>query len=260
MSAPTLPMLTLATVANALGDDARYFDLDVAAECGSTNAELLAHAEAGAPSGSALAAENQTAGRGRRGRAWVSAPGDSLTFSLLWRFPAGTDLSGLSLAVGVALARALDEEPGLQLKWPNDLLKFGRKLAGVLIEGVSSQPGAVVIGIGVNLRLPEAMPNELRATSAALAPTADPSLVLARFLTELRPLLADFGREGFVPLRDEWLGRCIHRDIDITLLSDFAPPVVGRCCGVAPDGALLLETETGILRVISGEVSLRFTA
>lgn len=250
-------MLMIQKVADALGDEARYFDLDILAECGSTNAELLARAEAGVPAGTALAAENQTAGRGRRGRAWVSAPGDSLTFSLLWRFPAGTDLSGLSLAVGVALVDALKHETGLQLKWPNDVLKFGRKLAGVLIEGVSGQPGAVVIGIGVNLRLPAALPAELRATSAALTSSDNPSRLLATLLRALRDMLVEFAERGFSASRQEWLARCLHMDADITLLSDFAPPRSGRCRGVAPDGALLLETESGIERIISGEVSLR---
>lgn len=252
-------MLTLQAVASALGESARYFDLDILAECGSTNAELLARAEAGVPAGTALAAEKQTAGRGRRGRAWVSAPGDSLTFSLLWRFPAGTDLSGLSLAVGVALVDALKDETGLQLKWPNDVLKFGRKLAGVLIEGVSSQPGAVVIGIGMNLRLPAALPDELRATSAALTFTDDANLLLAALLKALREMLVDFSQRGFGARRQEWLARCLHMDTQITLLSDFVPPRIGRCRGVAADGALLLETETGIERIISGEVSLRLT-
>ena len=250
-------MLTLPAVAKTLGDEACYFDLDILAECGSTNAELLARAEAGAPCGAALAAENQTAGRGRRGRTWVSAPGDSLTFSLLWRFAPGIELSGLSLAVGVALVRALDHETGLQLKWPNDLLKFGRKLAGVLIEGVPGQPGAVVIGVGVNLRLPAALPDELRATSAALTSTDDPNLLLAALLKALREMLLDFAQRGFGARRQEWLARCLHMDTEITLLSDFAPPRIGRCRGVAADGALLLETETGIERIISGEVSLR---
>lgn len=253
-------MLTLPAVVRALGDEARYFDLDVLAECGSTNAELLARAEAGAPSGAALAAENQTAGRGRRGRTWVSAPGDSLTFSLLWRFAPGTELSGLSLAVGVALVRALEDETGLQLKWPNDVLKFGRKLAGVLIEGVPGQPGAVVIGVGVNLRLPAALPDELRAASAALTSADDPNRLLAALLKALRAMLTEFAERGFAASRSEWLARCLHMDAEITLLSDFAPPRSGRCRGVAADGALLLETEAGIERIISGEVSLRMAS
>ena len=110
----------------------------------------------------ALVAERQTAGRGRLGRTWESTPGASLTFSLAWPFAAGIDLSGLSLAVGVALAETLDPRPGaalrIGLKWPNDLwlvgsAEPGRKLGGVLIETVARGAGRVaVIGIGINLR------------------------------------------------------------------------------------------------------------
>ncbi|MEK7738086.1 MAG: biotin--[acetyl-CoA-carboxylase] ligase, partial [Pseudomonadota bacterium] len=110
--------------------------MDILAECDSTNSRLLSLAETGAAAGSVLATERQTGGRGRRGRSWLSASGDSLTFSLLWRFQPNRSLSGLSLAVGVAVARALEAlgVRGITLKWPNDVLLNGRKLAGVLIE------------------------------------------------------------------------------------------------------------------------------
>ena len=98
---------TIAAIAATLGDAARRFDIDLLASCDSTNAVLLARAEAGAPSGTVVIATEQTAGRGRRGRSWFASPGDSLAFSLLWRFAPGTAPAGLSLAIGVAVARAL---------------------------------------------------------------------------------------------------------------------------------------------------------
>ncbi|MFN4148820.1 MAG: biotin--[acetyl-CoA-carboxylase] ligase, partial [Rhodocyclaceae bacterium] len=148
-------MLDLTAIVQALGSEACRFDVELLPECASTNALLLARAEAGAPSGTVVIAETQTAGRGRRGRAWHSTPGDSLTFSLLWRFAPATLPLGLSLATGVAVTNALKKigAGDTALKWPNDILKDGRKLAGILVELVPNVPHAAVIGIGLNLRL-----------------------------------------------------------------------------------------------------------
>jgi BirA family biotin operon repressor/biotin-[acetyl-CoA-carboxylase] ligase len=294
--------LNLAALALALGTRARRFDADLLAECDSTNAVLLARAEADAPGGTVVIAERQTAGRGRRGRAWISAPDDSLCFSLLWRFAPGTAPAGLSLAVGLAVARGIekvfgdaeslaslgtatawrpapcglvgaDEATALQggraknallavadggtvLKWPNDLLRDGRKLGGILVELVPGAPHAAVIGIGLNLRLPAALPAELRASCAALGP-CDPNLLLAAILIELLAVLEVFGAAGFAPLRADWRARHAFEDAPVRLLSDFAPPREGICRGVDADGALLLEVDDRVERVLSGEISLR---
>ncbi len=160
--------------------------------CDSTNAVLLARAEAGAPSGTVVIAAEQTAGRGRRGRNWFASPGDSLTFSLLWRFAPGTAPAGLSLAVGVAVVRALAKVGAGEaaLKWPNDILQDGRKLGGILVELLPGAPHAAVIGIGINLHLPPGMPGDVRAASAALCAAGESTdendlyaaLLLARLL------------------------------------------------------------------------------
>ncbi|MDP1605474.1 MAG: biotin--[acetyl-CoA-carboxylase] ligase [Rhodocyclaceae bacterium] len=272
MSAAAATSSSLATLALALGGLACRFDADWLAECDSTNAVLLARAEAGAPAGAVVIAAKQTAGRGRRGCAWISAPGDSLSFSLLWRFVPGTSPAGLSLAVGVALAQALEKvgaggtasagtpcNPGtaIQLKWPNDLLLGGRKLGGILVELLPGAPHVAVIGIGLNLRLPAALPDDLRARSAALDYSGDPGGLLAAILTELLTVLENFAREGFAGQRDAWLARHAFADAPIQLLSDFAVPRAGICRGVAADGALLLEVAGQVERVLSGEVSLR---
>lgn len=251
--------LAIAAVAAALGPLAARFDVDVLAECDSTNARLLARAEAGAPSGTVIAAEVQTAGRGRMGRTWHSAPGDSLTFSLLWRFPRGIQLGGLSLAVGVALAETLAGlgVAGVALKWPNDVLREGRKLAGVLIELVSGAPHHAVIGVGLNLRLPADLPGEVRALAAALDREIDRNELLARLLGALHQVLTEFAEGGFVALRDRWLDRCAHVDAPVRIVSEFAVPVAGRCLGVDVDGALMIETPVCVQRVLSGDVSLR---
>lgn len=254
--------LDLAALTRALGALACRFDADLLAECTSTNSVLLARAEAGAPSGTIVIATSQTSGRGRLGRTWLSAPGDSLTFSLFWRFSPGTSPAGLSLAVGLAVANAIEKVGGgrmapIALKWPNDLLREGKKLGGILIELLPGAPHAAVIGVGLNLHLPAAMPEALRATCAALGDAIDPNVLLAAILIELAGVLDRFTQRGFAALRDDWLARHAHADAAVQILSEFAPPRNGICRGVDHDGALLLETEAGVERVLSGEVSLR---
>lgn len=254
--------LDIAAIAAALGGDARRFDIDVLASCPSTNAELLARAEAGAPSGRVVIAEEQTAGRGRRGREWFASPGDSLAFSLLWRFAPGTAPAGLSLAAGVAVARALARVGARDtaLKWPNDILLGGRKLGGILVELLPGAPHAAVIGIGINLHLPQAMPDEVRAIAAALAEALPPpaaEVLYAALLAELRAALDAFAGGGFAALRDAWIAQHAWQDRPVRLSADFGAARDGICRGVDADGALLLETAAGVERILSGEVSLR---
>lgn len=248
--------LSIPAIAAALGPLACRFDVDVLAECDSTNARLLARAEAGAAAGTVIAAERQTAGRGRLGRTWYSEAGASLTFSLLWRFPPGTSLGGLSLAAGVAVAEVLRATgvQGIGLKWPNDVLLDGRKLGGILVEMVVD---AAVVGIGLNLHLPEALPDDVRAVSAALGQSTDRNELLARLLAALRDTIEQFALHGFGALRQRWLAVHAYGDASVRILSEFSPPLSGRCVGIAEDGALLLETDRGVQRIISGEVSLR---
>jgi len=255
---------TIAAITAKLGVAARRFDIDVLACCDSTNAVLLSRAEAGAPSGTVVITDEQTAGRGRRGRTWFASPGDSLTFSLLWRFAPGTAPAGLSLAIGVAVARALQRTGAggqlTKLKWPNDILQDGRKLGGILVELVPGAPHAAVIGIGINLRLPAAMPAEVRAASAAWCATgntADVDDLLAALLGELLTTLDTFAAEGFAAIRPEWMARHALQDARVSLSTDFGPPREGICRGVDSDGALLLEVDGRIERILSGEVSLR---
>lgn len=253
------PALDLAAIAAVLGNRACRFDIDLQQVCTSTNAVLLVRAESGAPTGTVVVAEHQTAGRGRRGRQWLAAPGDSLTFSLLWRFPPGTPPAGLSLATGLAVVLALEKVDGggTVLKWPNDLLRAGKKLGGILVELVPGAPHAAVIGIGLNLRLPANMPAALRATSAALETGIAPHDLLATILAELLATLDCFALTGFAGLRDAWRARHAFEDAPVILSTDFAPPRAGICRGVDSDGALLFESAGRIERILSGEVSLR---
>lgn len=241
------------------------FTVEILPEIDSTNTELMRRARAGGADPVLLVAERQTAGRGRRGRGWVSSAGDSLTFSLgLPLAPA--DWSGLSLAVGVAVAEALD--PGIGLKWPNDLWIGGRKLAGILVETASAvgvaAPAAdepprrhAVIGIGINIApLP---PGEgLDAPAAALRelwPQADAPGALARIMPGLARALRTFEQEGYTPFQAGFAARDVLRGRDITL----SDGTTGRAVGVDRRGALLVHTAAGLQTVSSSEVSVRPT-
>jgi BirA family biotin operon repressor/biotin-[acetyl-CoA-carboxylase] ligase len=247
--------LSVASIAAALGPLASRFDVDVVAECDSTNTLLLARADS-SPSGAVLVAERQTAGRGRMGRQWHAEPDASLTFSLLYKLPRGTMPGGLSLAVGVGVAEALRAlgVPGVALKWPNDILRDGRKLGGVLIELTGA---SAVIGIGLNLRLPAGLPDEVRGVANALNLDIDRNQLLARVLASLHEVLEAFGSGGFAALRDRWSALNAYAGLPVRVISEFAVPVEGICMGVDVDGALLLETAVCVQRIISGDVSLR---
>lgn len=232
----------------------------------STNTRLMLRAAQGAQSGLALAAEAQTAGRGRRGRVWQSAIGSALTFSLLWRFAQGArELAGLSLAVGVALARVLRKAGAheAQLKWPNDVVLPGGKLAGILIEmqGDVLGPSAAVIGIGINVRsdprVQAVVDQPVADLEAAIGATVDRNQLLASLLAELAAVLERFASGGFAPLREEWQKLHAYQGQPVRLTLPDGREVTGRAHGVAEDGVLLLETATGITRHHSGEVSLR---
>jgi BirA family biotin operon repressor/biotin-[acetyl-CoA-carboxylase] ligase len=238
------------------------FDVD------STNSRLLGAEPPPPGSADVCLSELQHAGRGRRGRRWVAPFGSGLAMSVAWTFGDGaSSLSALSLAVGVAVARALGRAGalGVQLKWPNDIWFRDRKIGGVLIElrAEASGPAHVVIGIGLNVILTAAARRGIEATGVRAAAVSDacaaaPSRNLAAgaILDELLSMLAQFEREGFAALRDPWtaLDALSGRPAQL-LLTDRT--VWGTARGVDRDGALLLETGDGVQRFMSGEASLR---
>ncbi|MGE5471753.1 MAG: biotin--[acetyl-CoA-carboxylase] ligase [Bacteroidota bacterium] len=261
-----MPLIDPILLKSRLGALAGRFDVDALDECDSSSSELSRRADHGAPAGTVIVADRQTAGRGRRGRSWLSAPEASLTFSLLWRF-AGSPaaLAGLSLAVGVALARGLEGlgARDICLKWPNDVLLrqaggYG-KLAGILIELSSDRRGTqVVIGIGLNLLRPAGdLSQPAAGLDQALAGGADRHVVLAAILAALAGMLDTFARAGFAGVRGDWQDRHAWQDQDVLLLGEGEASVAGRCLGADNDGALLLQTASGVQRIFSGDVSLR---
>lgn len=248
-----------------LGKDAAQFDIQILPQAPSSNTLLLQRA-AGASSGSVLAVELQTAGRGRMGRIWHSGLGTALTFSLLWRFDCGLNgLSGLSLATAVAIVRALDKlgAQGVLLKWPNDILTEQGKLAGVLteVQGDMLGPSTVVIGIGLNCTMPASLAPQIGQPACALdevcAAIPVRNQLLAMLLMELGGVLHQFAKSGFAPLRGEWERYHIHRDQPVRLQLGDGRTVNGIARGVSENGELCLETAQGMRCFNSGEVGVR---
>jgi BirA family biotin operon repressor/biotin-[acetyl-CoA-carboxylase] ligase len=247
--------------AGALGQ----VSVEVVAETGSTNADLLARAPRLA-SAVLLVAEHQTAGRGRAGRSWLSAPGHSLTFSLAWKFDGGLHrLTGLPLAVGTALAETLGRlgQP-VQLKWPNDVLKDGDKLAGILVETAAAGDGAAwaVIGIGLNLAMPDELEQQIGRPVAAVPWLArmDRDTLLAAVLDGLLDALRLFDKSGFSAFTARW--NLLHgwQGQLVTIVDRGEILHEGLAAGVDDAGRLLLDTESGRVAIVAGDVSLRIKA
>jgi BirA family biotin operon repressor/biotin-[acetyl-CoA-carboxylase] ligase len=259
------PFLDRAEIVRELGAHATALKVEVADHIDSTSSELLRRNLGTDIHRLLLAAEWQTAGRGRRGRRWTSIVGGSLTFSLGWRFEQGAGFfSGLSLAVGVAIARALEASgcAGVELKWPNDLVHGHRKLGGILIElsGDALGPSLVVVGVGVNVRVPEAARDDIAQPVIDLATIAgaiDRNALLARIATEIALALEQYGRRGFSAFRAEWQRRHALQNQPVDVLLPDGSVAHGSIAGVDTDGALLLDRGGRRTRFVSGEVSLR---
>ena len=263
-----LDLLDSSTVEQALGSRAKTLlsELQIEQHIDSTSAELLRRAEQGASPGIVCTAEQQSAGRGRRGRTWVSPFARNLYVSALWHFHTGAAaLEGLSLAVGVAVARALhtcDVAP-VQLKWPNDIQSNGAKLGGILLEMSGDADGSckVVVGIGINVAMPQEAGSGIDqqwtdVNSIASTTPVQRNALLAALLDELLPLLADFEQRGFAAWRDEWQTLDAYAD-EAVVMSMGERDLAGTARGVDERGALRLETTTGIQLMYGGEISLR---
>jgi BirA family biotin operon repressor/biotin-[acetyl-CoA-carboxylase] ligase len=258
----------LASLRQALAPWLPGLRLEALAEVGSTNTLLLERLRAEAAP-QLVVAEAQTAGRGRNGRAWQSAPGASLTFSLGLPF-APADWSGLSLAVGAALADAIEPQPArLMIKWPNDLwLDDGpavaadrrwRKLGGILIETVAGGAAvrACVVGVGLNVQ-PRADVEGLSSGYACVQEIdagLDAPALLARVAPALAAALRRFEQQGLAPFADAFARRDLLRGQAVQTTLAGAP--LGVAEGVDASGALRLRHAGGVALVASGEVSVR---
>lgn len=243
--------------------------LELVDQLDSTSTELLRRAPRRDIHGAALAAEWQTAGRGRRGRPWTAVAGGSLTFSLGWRFEQGAGfLAGLSLAAGVGAIRALEKEglEGVELKWPNDLIYRHLKVGGILVElnGDALGPTTVVVGVGLNVRLPRELRRDipqpvtdLQSVAGRGAPAIDRNRLLARLIAELAETLSRYAKEGFAPFAAEWQHRHAYQGKPVRLLLPDGAAVVGKVAGVDASGALVLADGPRRSRFLTGEISLR---
>jgi BirA family transcriptional regulator, biotin operon repressor / biotin---[acetyl-CoA-carboxylase] ligase len=249
-------------------------EVRVVPETGSSNADLLAAARAGAAEGTVLVAEAQTAGRGRLGRRWASPPRAGLTFSVLLR-PDGVPaalLGWLPLLAGVAAAASVRAVAAVDatLKWPNDVLVGERKLGGILAERTGA---AVVVGIGLNVWQARAdLPTDAAATSLALAAgagvtgqAADPGpglreRLLAGLLDELGRWYESWRDQGSpgdadaCGLRQEYIRRCATLGREVTVTMPGTEPVTGTATGVDAAGRLEVRTAGGLVAVTAGDV------
>ena len=242
-------------------------DMQILLSVDSTNRYTLSQASSGAFSGLAVLAEHQTAGRGRRGRHWISPFGRNLYLSLLWEFDLdAAQLSGLSLAIAVAIVRTLVKLKidDVALKWPNDVLWQNRKLCGVLLEmhGEASGPWLVVIGIGVNVNMgsisSEVIGQPWVDLQTIMGCYLERNQLAGMLLDELLRAVTLFQQSGLTPFLAEWRSHDICRDHLVEL---HFPNAVqeGIARGIDNHGALLLETEGVVKPYHAGEVSLRYS-
>ncbi len=224
----------------------------------STSDLLLRLAAAGEPAGLAVLARTQTGGRGRDGRAWTSPEGNLFLSLLLRPAEPAREAGRYALLSAVILAEALEPElpdpAALRLKWPNDLLLGGAKLAGVLCESAATEDGRLdflVMGLGANLAVAPPLPD--RPTACLPRPVA-PEVIAIRILHALEAWRGRLAREGLAPLRAAWMRRGPEEGARLTLRLG-AGETAGLYRGLDQDGALLLEVDGRIRRFASGEIA-----
>ena len=241
--------------------------LEVHEALDSTSDRLLAVDDLPSGQFDACLAEFQSAGRGRRGRRWVAPFASGLCLSIGWNYrDAPAALSALSLAAGVAVLRALGRLgiAGLALKWPNDVVRGDSKLGGILIDlrGEAAGPAYVVVGVGINVRLPASARKRLAEDGvdavdlAALGPPPARNAIAAALVAELSNALGEYGARGLAAFAEEWQDADALAGRTIAVVHG-GQTLHGRARGVDSDGALLLEVDGAPRRIVSGEVSVR---
>jgi BirA family biotin operon repressor/biotin-[acetyl-CoA-carboxylase] ligase len=251
------------------GVRAQVAKLETVWSIASTNTALLERAGPGSGASEVLLAEYQSAGRGRRGRSWLAPPGGAICLSLSWTFRAvPPDIGALGLVIGVCVLRALKElgVHGAALKWPNDLLLGGRKLGGVLIDlrAESGGPAYVVIGIGLNVALGEALSRRivqagLPATDLASAGLAAESRnrIAAALVGACVEGLSGFERDGLKSFMEQWRSADALRGRPVEVRTAEGTTSRGLARGIDVHGALIVETAQGVRRFVSGDVTVR---
>lgn len=238
--------------------------LEIITLTSSTNDVAMSRVTEGGASGFVCLAEQQTSGRGRRGRAWVSPFGANLYLSVVWEFYAGAAaLEGLSLATGVAVAEALLAlgVKDVGLKWPNDVLIRGAKLGGILLEMTGDPAGRcqVVVGVGINHLMPASAGQQIDQPWTRLdehVPGISRNLLAARVVSGVLLMLEAFQREGFSGFRQRWSALDAFRG-EAVIVRTGARDLEGLADGVDETGGLRLRMASGVEIMKGGEISLR---
>jgi BirA family biotin operon repressor/biotin-[acetyl-CoA-carboxylase] ligase len=220
---------------------------------GSTNDEAARLADDGTPEGTVVWAREQQGGRGRRGRAWASPPGNLYSSTVLRPDCPAARAAELGFVAALAVGDLVPSGRAVRLKWPNDVLVDGGKIAGILLESAVSQSGHVqhvVAGIGINVSFAPQLP-DMRYPGAALGGTVEAAL--EALTAGLAARLAQWRRDGFESIRTAWLAQAgpLGATVDVRLGDGLAS---GRFAGLDLDGALLLDTADGPRRIVSGEL------
>lgn len=254
-----------ALIAASTNGNAKQVSVEVVAETGSTNADLVARLGM-LEQPTLLVAQSQTSGRGRAGRAWQTTATSGLTFSLAWKFRRPLHgLTGLPLAVGVCLAEAIGIFGiDVELKWPNDVLRDGAKLAGILIEtaqdrALEANGTWAVIGIGVNLTTPPELKSSIGREVADVSEllTHERERLLAILLSALSDALADFDARGFSAFVSRWNHLHAYAGRRVRILDNATVVHEGTAVGVDDRGRLLMDTGAARVAIVAGDVSLR---
>lgn len=238
--------------------------IDILPRVDSTNRYLMAAASQGGTSGHLVLAEQQTAGRGRLGRSWISPFGSSIYCSLLWRFDlAASELSGLGIVIAVALVKSLSRySDDFQIKWPNDIYWRGRKLAGILLEmqGEANGPAAVVIGFGLNVHMPASASKLIDQPwtdlSHACARPVSRNELVSEIMEQLTGAIRTFEQQGLEPFIGNWTqwDMLCDQPVDIIMASQT---ISGIARGIGENGALRVEAGGVIKNYMAGEASLQ---
>ncbi|OUR88345.1 biotin--[acetyl-CoA-carboxylase] ligase [Gammaproteobacteria bacterium 42_54_T18] len=265
LSSP-MDLLDASKIKDGLSDPVNRLvgDVQVFGSVTSTNDIAMKHAEAQGDPGYVCVAEQQTAGRGRRGRPWVSPYGTNIYLSMVWDFFNGAAaLEGLSLAVGVAIANALKAKgvEGVELKWPNDVLVGGAKLGGILLEMTGDPSGHchVVLGVGINISISEkdgAVIDQAWVDTTTLGACVARNEFISEIICELVSVLTLFSEHGFAYFRDQWLALDAFKGKAVVVKMG-KNDLTGIASGVDSTGALRLDRAGTIEAIKGGEVSLR---
>lgn len=267
-----LELLAASEINEAVDDRAGALisSLEIHDQIDSTNRYLVECSQHNAVSGAVCFAEHQTAGKGRRGRQWVSPYGSNIYLSILWRFQQGpAAISGLSLAIGVAVIRALKQHRinDVGLKWPNDIYSQGKKLGGILVEvsGETDGPCSAVIGLGLNLFVPEMEAQSITQAWTDLSKITGQTRLFRNklagtLLNHLLPVIAEYEGVGIQAHLDEWRSYDCLTGKPATLFIG-QQQFEGIVQGIDDNGMLLIERPDGSVQTFaSGEVSFSGSA